>query len=234
LIEVLRSLLFAAIFYPATVLWVLAGVAASLLGRGPTLKVVLSWAEFHHWLTGSLLGIRPRVDGELPKGAYLFAVKHQSMYETLEMVRLTHLPAIVMKKELADIPLFGFLTRQYGVIPVERTAGAKALRAMVAAGKAAIAAGRPVIIFPEGTRVRPGETPPLRAGFAGLYRALGLPVVPVAVDSGRLWGRGLIHRSGTVTFKVGGTIPPGLKRDEVEARVHAAINALESTPEPSA
>jgi 1-acyl-sn-glycerol-3-phosphate acyltransferase len=232
LIDVLRSLLFAAIFYPATVLWVLAGTAVSPFGRGPTLKVVLSWVEFHHWLTGNLLGIRSRVDGELPKGAYLFAVKHQSMYETLEMVRLTRLPVMMMKKELADIPLFGFLTRQYGMIPVERTAGAKALRAMVAAGKEAIASGRPVIIFPEGTRVGPGEAPPLRAGFAGLYRALGLPVVPVAVDSGRLWGRGLVHRPGIVTFKVGDTVPPGLKREEAEARVHAAMNALESAPEP--
>jgi 1-acyl-sn-glycerol-3-phosphate acyltransferase len=73
-----------------------------------------------------------------------------------------------------------------------------------------------------------GETPDLRSGFAALYRALGLPVVPVAVDSGRLWGRGIAHRSGTITFKVGETLPPGLKRDEIEARVHAAINALES------
>jgi 1-acyl-sn-glycerol-3-phosphate acyltransferase len=231
LIGVLRSLLFAAIFYPATVLWVLAGTVASLFGRGPTLKIVLSWVDFHHWLTGNLLGIRSRVDGLLPHGAYLFAVKHQAMYETLEMVRLTRLPVVVMKKELADIPLFGFLTRQYGVIPVERTAGARALRAMVAAGKDAIASGRPVIIFPEGTRVPPGEAPPLRAGFAGLYRALGLPVVPVAVDSGRLWGRGLIHRGGTVTFKVGETIPPGLRRDDAERQVHAAINALELAPE---
>ncbi len=153
------------------------------------------------------------------------------MYETLEMVRLTHLPVMVMKKELADIPLFGFLTHQYGAIPVDRSAGARALRTMVAAGKEAIASGRPVIIFPEGTRVRPGEAPPLRAGFAGLYRALGLPVVPVAIDSGRLWGRGLIHRSGAVTFKVGEVIPAGLKRDEAEARVHAAINELQSAPE---
>ncbi len=234
MIALLRSLLFAAIFYPATVLWVLAGTAASLFGRRPTLKVVLSWVDMHHWLTGKVLGIRSRVEGVLPKGAYLFAVKHQSMYETLEMVRLTHLPVMVMKKELADIPLFGFLTRQYGVIPVERTAGAKALRAMVAAGKEAIASARPVIIFPEGTRVRPGEAPPLRSGFAGLYRALGLPVVPVAVDSGRLWGRGLVHRSGIVTFKVGDTIPPGLKREDAEARVHAAMNALELAPEASA
>jgi 1-acyl-sn-glycerol-3-phosphate acyltransferase len=229
---VVRSLLFASTFYPATVLWVLTGVVASFFGRAPTLKVVLSWCDFHHWLTINLLGIDTRVDGLLPRGAYLFAVKHESMYETLEMVRLTHLPVIVMKKELADIPLFGFLTRQYGVIPVERSAGAKALRGLVVAGKEAIAAGRPVIIYPEGTRVRVGETPAIKSGFAALYRALDLPVVSVAVNSGRLWGRGLVHRNGIVTFKVGETIPPGLERGEVEERVHASINAL--APEASA
>jgi 1-acyl-sn-glycerol-3-phosphate acyltransferase len=150
------------------------------------------------------------------------------MFETLEMVRLSRLPIIVMKKELADIPLFGFLTRRYGVIPVERSAGAKALRALVEEGQRAIATGRPVIIYPEGTRVRVGEMPELKSGFAALYRALGLPVVPVAVDSGRLWGRGFVHQSGTVTLKVADEIAAGLPRKEIEARVHAAINALDA------
>jgi 1-acyl-sn-glycerol-3-phosphate acyltransferase len=162
----------------------------------------------------------------VPSGACLIAVKHESMYETLEMVRRTDLPVIVLKRELADMPLFGTMTRRYGVIPVERSAGAKALREMVAAGRRAVEAGRGVLIYPEGTRVGAGERPPLRSGFAGLYRALNLPVVPVAVNSGRLWGRGLVHQPGVITFKVGETIPPGLKRDEIEARVHQAINAL--------
>lgn len=226
-----RSLLFAAAFYSATVVWVLAGLIASLFGRGPTLAVVLSWVAVHRWLAEHLLGITSEVEGIIPSGSYLIAVKHQSMFETLEMVRLSNLPVIVMKKELSDIPLFGLMTRRYGVIPVERSAGAKALRSLVADGERAIASGRPVIIYPEGTRVRPGETPPLRPGFAGLYRALGLPVIPVAMDSGRLWGSGLIKRSGVVHFRVGETIPPGLKRDDVESRVHAAINALDLSPE---
>jgi 1-acyl-sn-glycerol-3-phosphate acyltransferase len=229
----LRSLLWAAIFYLATVLLVLAGLVATLFGRGPTLPVVLTWAKLHHWLCAHVLGIRTRVIGAIPPGPYLIAVKHQSMFETLETMRLSKLPVIVLKRELADIPLFGFLTRRYGVIPVERAAGAKALREMVAAGKDAVETGRPVMIFPEGTRVRPGETPPLRPGFAGLYRAIGLPVVPVAVDSGRLWGRGLVKRSGIVTFVIGETIPPGLKRDEIEELVHRAINALELGSEAS-
>ena len=231
---VLRSLLYAATFYPATVLWVLVGVPATLFGRKPTLAVVLSWTDMHRWLARHVLGIRARVEGEIPKGPMLIAVKHQSMFETLEMVRLTNLPIIVMKKELADIPLFGFLTRRYGVIAVERSAGAKALRALVEEGRQAVASGRSVIIYPEGTRVRPGDTPELRSGFAALYRALGLPVVPVAVDSGRLWGRGLVHQSGTITFKAGATLPTGLPRKEIEARVHAAINALELRPQPRA
>lgn len=230
----LRSLLYAAIFYPATVAWVLIGVPVSLLGRRPMLKVVLSWVEFHHWLVTHVLGIRIRVQGQIPADPHLIAVKHQSMVETMEMVRITNLPVILIKKELTDIPLFGWMTRRYGVIAVERSAGAKALRALVDEGERAIATGRPVIIYPEGTRVRVGETPPLRSGFAALYRALGLPVVPVAVDSGRLWGRGFLHRSGTVTLKIGDTIPPGLDRKTVEARVHAAINALELAPQPRA
>jgi 1-acyl-sn-glycerol-3-phosphate acyltransferase len=222
-----RSAIYAAIFYPVTVIWVLAGIVASLLGRRPTLAIVLSWVDVHHWLARNILGIRIRLEGAITPGPHLIAVKHQSMFETLEMVRLSRLPIIVMKKELADIPLFGFMTRQYGVIPVERSAGAKALRALVTAGEEAAATGRPVIIYPEGTRVRPGEMPPLKSGFAALYRALGLPVVPVAVDSGRLWGRGFIKRPGIVTFKVGETIPAGLPRREIEARVHAAINELD-------
>jgi 1-acyl-sn-glycerol-3-phosphate acyltransferase len=233
-VTALRSLLYAAIFYPATVLWVLVGMVATLLGRRPTFAVVLSWAGLHHWLVTNLLGIRIRVQGTIPPGPHLIAVKHQSMLETMEMLRLTHLPVIVIKKELADIPLFGRMTRRYGVIAVERSAGAKALRALVEEGRQAVATGRPVTIYPEGTRVRVGERPPLKSGFVALYRALNLPVVPVAVDSGRLWGRGLVHRSGTVTFKVGETIPPGLDRKAVETRVHAAINALELAPQSSA
>lgn len=226
-----RSLLFALTFYAATVLWVLIGIVATLFGRKPTLAVVLNWVDCHHWLAQHVLGIRTRVVGSIPDGPQLIAVKHQSMFETLEMVRLAKLPVIVMKKELRDIPLFGFMTERYGVIPVERSAGAKALRSMVAAAREAIASKRPVLIFPEGTRVPSGEAPALRSGFAGLYRALGLPVVPVAVDSGRLWSNGFVKHPGTVTFLIGEVIPAGLGRDEIESRVHAAINALELAPE---
>ena len=105
---------------------------------------------------------------------------------------------------------------------------------MLAGGKRAIAEGRPIAIFPEGTRVEPGTRPPLRPGFAGLYRAVGLPVVPVAVDSGTFFGKHLAKRSGTITFMFGEAIPAGLGREEIEARVHSAMNVLVSAPEASA
>ena len=232
MMTVLRSLLFDLIFYPMTAIFSIAGIAASAAGRPATLRVVRAWLDSHYWLTRHLLRIETRVEGTIPTGSYLFAVKHHSMFETLEMARLGGLPIIVFKNELSRIPLFGAVTAAYGVIPVERNAGAKALRAMVAGGKKALAEGRSVIIYPEGTRVPVGTTPPLRSGFAGLYRALGLPVVPVAMDSGKLWGRGLIKRSGTVTFRIGETIPAGLGRAEIEERVFTAINALELPPEP--
>jgi 1-acyl-sn-glycerol-3-phosphate acyltransferase len=225
----IRAIVYALIFYPATFLYVLACMVASLFGSKPMRAVVHAWTDLHHNLA-KLLGTRLVVEGSIPPGASLIAVKHQSMFETLEMVRLAKTPVIVLKRELSAIPGFGWATRRYGVIPVDRKAGAKALRDMVARGKEAADSGRPVIIYPEGTRVRPGETPPLQAGFAGLYRALGLPVVPVAVDSARLWGPNLPKDAGTVHFRIGEPIPPGLKRDDIEARVHAAINALELAP----
>lgn len=221
-----RSLLYALVFYSVTVVMVLAGVIVTLFGTSATRTLVRTWTDFHHALAAGLLGVRTRVEGVIPEGAVLIAVKHESMFETLEMERIASTPVIVLKRELTQIPVFGWLMRRYGVIPVDRSAGSKALRDMMAAGKDAVACGRAVMIFPEGTRIPHGSAPPLRPGFAGLYRALGLPVVPVAVDSGRLWGKGLVKQTGTVTIRIGETIPPGLKRDEIEARVHSAINAL--------
>ena len=223
----LRSLVYAVVFYPGTILLCIAGLGGGLFSQRLMFSAVLGWANMNHWLSRHVLGIRTRVIGTVPEGACLVAVKHQSMFETLEMVRLTSLPVIVIKRELANIPLFGWMTRRYGIIAVDREAGSKALRSLVAQGRKAVQSGRGVVIYPEGTRVPIGETPPLRSGFAALYRALDLPVVPIAMDSGRVWGRGFVHRSGIVTFKVGEVIQAGLPRKVIEAKVHAAINALE-------
>ncbi|MEA3053864.1 MAG: 1-acyl-sn-glycerol-3-phosphate acyltransferase [Sphingomonadales bacterium] len=226
--NLVRSLLYALVFYPGSVLYVLAGIAVIPLGRSSVRRVADGWAGFNRACARYLLGIASRVEGEVPSGPVLVAVKHQSMFETLEIALLLDTPATVMKSELGRIPLWGTLTRVYGILPVDRDGGAAALRKLLRAGQEAVAEGRPIVIFPEGTRVAPGERPPLEPGFAGLYRALGLPVVPVALDSGKVWPRrSFVKRPGVVTMRFGDPIPPGLPRSEAEARVHAAINALE-------
>lgn len=221
-----RSLLFTLLFYPGTLVYVLGVILVSPLGDRPVQAVVHGWSNFHHWLVTRLLRIRMVVDGRVPDGAFLIAFKHEAMVETIEALRIARTPVVVMKRELTQIPLFGWVTRRYGIIGVDREAGASALRTMLAEGRKAVEQKRPVVIFPEGTRVPHGSRPELRPGFAGLYRSLGLPVVPVAHDSGRLWGKGLVKRPGTIRFKVGEVIPAGLRREEIEGRVREAINAL--------
>ena len=225
----LRSTLYALIFYPWTVFAVLMSFPVSLLGTRALRGWAHVWLRGHRWCAGCLLGIRIRIEGEPPAGPALVAVKHQSMLETFEIILLLNEPAVVLKRELADIPLWGWVVQRYGVIPIVRSGGANALRRMMRAAAVAIEEGRQIVIFPEGTRVPPGETPPLQSGFAGLYRALKLPVVPVAVDSGRLWPRHrFVKRPGLVTMRFAPALPPGLPRAEIEAAVHKAINQLET------
>ena len=226
--RVLRSLLFNLLFYPGTLMFVVAGIAVSVLGTAPMRTVVHGWSKFHRLLTLHLIGIEDRFEGLLPQEPVLYAIKHQSMYEAVATLRIFNTPVVVMKRQLSHMPLFGLLTRIYGVIGVDRDAGASALRNLVAAGKAAAAGGRPIVIFPEGTRIAVGEQPPLKPGFAALYRATGMTVVPIAMDAGKVWPKGFVKRPGTVTWRVGNAIPAGLPRKEIEARVHAAINALEA------
>ena len=228
----LRSASFALIFYAWTVVAVLLSFPISLFGTRAIRAWAHGWMRFHRACARGLLGIRSRIEGEPPRGASLVAVKHQSMFETLEIMLMLDQPAVVLKRELAYLPLWGWVVRRYGAIPVDRAGGAAALRVMMRAAEAAIAEGRPIVIFPEGTRVVPGEQPPLQSGFAGLYRALRLAVVPVAVDSGRLWPRHrFVKRPGIVTFRFGEPIPAGRPRGEIEAAVHRAINALEHRAE---
>jgi len=227
MLTALRSLAFMLIFYPGSLLFVLAAMASNLVAPRSIPRVATAWSRFHRRCAYWMLGQKVRVEGRLENGPYLYIVKHESMFETIDLLCLLDRPAIAAKRELLDIPLWGGIARRYGLIPIERTAGASALRALRAAARAATAEGRAVCLFPEGTRVPHGESPPLRAGFAGLYALLGLPVVPVAVDSGRVSPRGkFMKRAGTITYRVGEIVPPGLDRREAEAMVHAAINAL--------
>jgi 1-acyl-sn-glycerol-3-phosphate acyltransferase len=223
----LRSLLFGLIFYIGSIPYVVIAFIGTYVSTPMLRKAVRGWSMYHHFCMRWILGIKFRVEGKLSDEPVIYAIKHESFMETIDMPRLFHLPAVITKRELFDIPCWGTAAKAYGMIPVDRDAGAKGLRAMIALGKEMQAANRPIIIFPEGTRVPHGERPPLQSGFAGLYKLLGLPVVPIAVNSGRLTPKGKPWwKSGTMTYKVGESIPTGLPREEIEARVHAAINAL--------
>lgn len=227
MITTLRSLAYMLAFYGGSVPLVLAAMLVAWVRPAGVTSVATAWGRFHRVCARVLLGQRVRIDGDLPHGPYLYILKHESMFETIDLLCLFDRPAIAAKRELLDIPLWGTIARRYGLIPVERGAGASAMRTLLAGARATVAQGRPLCLFPEGTRVPHGEAPPLRAGFAGLYAMLRLPVVPIAVDSGRVSPRGSFHkRPGVITYKVGDIIPPGLDRREAEARVHAAINAL--------
>src|SRR3546814_691947 len=158
----LRTLLFALFFYPGPAGAVFLAFPAALVGREAVIRVTHGWARWHRWCAAWFLGVRSRVEGSPPRGGAIVAAKHQSMFETIEMLLLLDRPAIVMKRELADIPGWGWVARRYGIIPVDRKGGAAALRRMLRAAQVAIAEGRPIMIFPEGTRVAPGERPPLQ------------------------------------------------------------------------
>jgi len=226
MIIALRSLAFHIAFYTGSLAFVLVALIPGL-SPATVQRIATGWSRFHRLCARILLGQVIRVEGALPRTPCLIILKHESMFETIDLLSLLERPVIGAKRELLDMPLWGRVARSYGLIPIERSAGASALRALRASARDAVAQGRQVCLFPEGTRVPHGESPPLQSGFAGLYALLGLPVVPIALDTGRVSPRGsFLKRPGIITYKVGEMVPTGLDRREAEARVHAAINAL--------
>ncbi|WP_108791810.1 1-acyl-sn-glycerol-3-phosphate acyltransferase [Erythrobacter sp. Alg231-14] len=221
----LRSLAFYPVFYGFSALLVVASVLAIPFGREQLKKVVALWGAWHVWCVQSILGIEIVQEGVIPDEPVLIAVKHESFFEAIDMPRLFSFPTVFAKRELFLIPGWGMSARVYGLIPVARDKGARALREMIATARERVDEGRPLVIFPEGTRVEHGDEPQLQSGFAGIYKLLRLPVVPIAVNSGPTY-HGLIKKPGVITYRVGEPIPAGLPRAEVERRVHGAINAL--------
>lgn len=226
MIAFVRSLIFTIVFYAGSVP-IVSGAAITALISRPALRYMSKlWSRWFVWCAAYLLGVRLVVEGTVPQHAVLVAAKHQAAYETILTLYLFDDPAVVMKAELLNIPVWGYVARKQGTIPIDRDASTAAMRTMMRAAQLAKADDRPVVIFAEGTRVPVGEAPELKPGFAGLYRLLKLPVVPVALDSGRVWRKGFVKQAGTITLRFGEPIPPGLDRAEIETRVHAAINAL--------
>jgi 1-acyl-sn-glycerol-3-phosphate acyltransferase len=149
--------------------------------------------------------------------------------DTLALYLVLDSPGIVLKRELLYVPFFGWFVWKAAAIPINRSAGAGALRKMSHAAGRVLAEGRPVLIFPEGTRKKPGAAPDYKPGVAGLYGMLDVPCVPAALNSGVYW-TGFIKRPGTITLQFLETIPPGLKRPAfmalLEKRVETATAAL--------
>ncbi len=162
--------------------------------------------------------------GEIPRGTVLVAAKHMSMWDTVALYLLLDDVCMVVKQELLRIPFYGWYIAKAGVIGIDRAAGAQALRRMTAQAKGAIAQSRPIAIFPEGTRKKPGAAPDYKPGVAGLYALLALPCVPVALNSGRFW-TGFIKRPGTIVIEFLPTLPAGLKRAEFMRELESRIEA---------
>jgi len=233
----LRALLFNLLFYLLTALLAILGLPVLLFGANAVYALCRLWVGITLWLLRVLIGLDHRVVGRerLPAEPVIFAVKHQSSWETLALAKLLDRPIYVLKRELIWIPVFGLYLLGSGALAVDRGAGAKALRQLIRAAERAAKSGRPFLIFPEGTRVAPGEHRPYQPGIAALYDKLHRPVVPVALNSGLFWGRrSFLKRPGLITVEFLDPIPAGLDRrrfmKELEARLEGASQRLLPAP----
>ncbi|HXR95160.1 MAG TPA: lysophospholipid acyltransferase family protein [Rhizomicrobium sp.] len=218
----LRSSLFMAWFLLVTL--VMAIIFLPLLGapRKATVWMARIWARMTLWGLKIFAGVDERQVGEAPQGGVLVASKHMSMWDTLALYLALDDPAIVLKRELLRIPFYGWYLNKTAAIAIDRGAGADALRRMVHAAEKILRQNRPILIFPEGTRKKPGTVPDYKPGVAGLYNHLNVACVPVALDSGRFW-QGFWKYPGTITLEFLSPIPAGLRRREFMAELETNI-----------
>jgi 1-acyl-sn-glycerol-3-phosphate acyltransferase len=186
------------------------------------------------WVVGSFaalrvlcgLGYEIRGHDNLPAAPFIYASKHQSAWDTLILALLLDQPTVVLKRELLRIPIFGWYLTKGRMVAIDRGGRAQTLRTMVEQGKARAAEGRSIVIFPEGTRVAPGKHRAYHPGVFALYKALDLPVVPVALNSGVFWGRkAFIKRPGKIILEILPPIAPGLDRKPFLGQLKQSIDA---------
>jgi len=223
-----RSLVFNALFYVVLAAYLVAALPTLLMPRWGIIGLARHWAGVNLVLLRVVCGITVAWRGldKIPPGAALIAAKHQSAWETFALLTLFRDPAFILKRELLWIPFYGWYARHAGMIPVERGGGKPALVAMGERARRELAAGRQIVVFPEGTRRPPGAEPRYKFGIAHLYGACGAPCVPIALNSGLFWPRRRFLRyPGTITVEVLDPIAPGLPVEVFLARLQEVIEA---------
>jgi 1-acyl-sn-glycerol-3-phosphate acyltransferase len=225
----LRSALFNLFFFAATfAITLFLATPVRFAAPHRALDVARLWARVMVWGARVLCGIRLHVSGleHIGSGAALIASRHESAFDTFVWLTLVPRCCYVLKRELLRIPLFGPLMPLTGMIAVDRSGGAGALRGLVREGERAAREARQIVIFPEGTRAEAGAMLPLQPGIAALAARTNLPVIPVVTDSGRCWGRRAFHkRPGTIQIRVLMPIPTGLARDQLMQRLQTALRS---------
>ena len=227
MIGVLRSATFNLLFFGWTAILLFAYAPLLLASRATLLRWVRGWIGSMFFLQRRVLGLDFEFRGmeRLPDGPFIVASAHQSAWETLGLYDALDDPVFVLKKELYSIPMFGAYARKVGMVAIDRSGGATEARRMILEVTAFLAAGRPVVIFPGGTRSRPDEVVDLKAGINGLYRRCNVPVVPVSLNSGYFWGRRrFVKKPGTIVAEFGEPIPPGLDLAAFEERLSKTIH----------
>ncbi|MGE5145592.1 MAG: lysophospholipid acyltransferase family protein [Candidatus Eiseniibacteriota bacterium] len=229
----LRSAAFNLAYYLWTAVLGLALLPALAMPRRVNMAVARLWGRGVLALLAAIVGLTHEVRGleHKPARAAIVALKHQSAWETIILLLLLPDAAIVYKRELHLVPLFGWFIRRLDMVPIDRGAGGAAMRKLLRRARACVAQGRLIAVMPEGTRVALGVRRPYQPGVAALYKDLRLPVVPVALDSGLFWGRRtFIKRPGVITLEFLPPIAPGLDRAafmaELETRIETASDRL--------
>jgi 1-acyl-sn-glycerol-3-phosphate acyltransferase len=223
---IVRSVIFNVLFYLNLLLHLLVVLPTLLMPRRAIIAAATWWAHTNLWLLRVVCGIKLEYRGldKIPPGPLLIASKHQSLWETFALLPLFSDPAFILKRELLWIPFFGWYAWKAGMIPVDRGARSQALARMTVYARAALACGRQIVIFPEGTRRPPGAEPTYKYGVVHLYAETGVPCLPIALNSGLFWPRRSFRRHpGTIRVEVLDPIPPGLDKHVFFATLQQSI-----------
>jgi 1-acyl-sn-glycerol-3-phosphate acyltransferase len=223
---IIRSVLFNILFYLNLTVLLIAAIPTFFMPRRAILGIAKLWGRTSLWLLRVICNLTYEFRGleKIPPGPLIVASKHHSTWETFALLTLFDDPTFIIKRELMWIPLFGWYTWKGGMVPVRRGARAQALSEMAVLARSEIRRGRQLIIFPEGTRRPPGAEPRYKFGVAHLYAEIGVPCIPVALNSGLFWRRrSFLRRPGTVRVEFLNLIPPGLDRQEFFERLQSEI-----------